>query len=37
MSCQITVKEEMDDMEIEIPRSAFFFCNKDSEDGINKL
>jgi ferredoxin len=32
MSCQIICKEEMDSMEIEIPRSAFFlFQEKDNE------
>lgn len=32
MSCQIFLNENMKGMEIEIPRSAFFFCNQDNQD-----
>ncbi len=31
MSCQIFLNENMKGMEIEIPRSAFFFCNQDED------
>ena len=31
MSCQIKVRKEMEGMQIEIPRSAFFFMNQDEE------
>ncbi len=31
MSCQISLSENMKGMEIEIPRSAFFFCNQDED------
>ena len=34
MSCQIAIKKEMDNMEIEIPRSAFFFCNQEDDKNI---
>ncbi len=32
MSCQITIKEEMADMEIEIPRSAFFLTQENNKN-----
>lgn len=32
MSCQIEIDENMDEVEIEIPRSAFFMFNQDNND-----
>jgi ferredoxin len=37
MSCQIILKENMNGMEVEIPRSAFFLFNNDTEEEENKF
>jgi hypothetical protein len=37
MSCQIKIRKEMEGMQIEIPRSAFFLLNDDNNEGDSKI